>query len=139
MGWKLALDVNCSESESPLSGRRKIGQKLPAWPPQTMSVVKPVSSRTYFVARCNVFRFVCSYFPQHNYPRKFFCSRSFSSASTISSQQNPVKSGSKVSTENEKVVQVKRVAVITGASSGIGMECAALFSSLGWEVHNISR
>jgi hypothetical protein len=48
-------------------------------------------------------------------------------------QPTPVKSAP----EADKAVS--KIAVITGGSTGIGMECAAVFSGLGWEVHNISR
>ncbi len=46
---------------------------------------------------------------------------------------------SQVKSAPEVEKAASKVAVITGGSTGIGMECAAVFSSLGWEVHNISR
>ena len=64
----------------------------------------------------------------------FTSKRLFSAAPTVSAPTNPIKPPS--STEADRGA---KIAVITGASSGIGMECAAVFSSLGWEVHNISR
>jgi hypothetical protein len=65
-------------------------------------------------------------------PCKLTLCRQFS-IPAVPVQPSQVKSAS----EGEKAVS--KIAVITGGSTGIGMECAALFSSVGWEVHNISR